>query len=339
MNRKIMCVIIASLLFLGAVGAALALDHPLIVDHRCTDLTQVPEWAAARAKTSLHIAYGHTSHGSQLTTGMSGLVDFVNGGGLGLSLPEDFFAWNNGGSGGALDLRDGVMAGDCGYYPQWVNNTRNYLGDPDPDTGRGTSHPVVNVIIWSWCGQVSSRTEQQMIDTYLAPMSQLELDYPGVVFVYMTGHLDGSGPQGNLHLRNQQIREYCRQHNKVLYDFADIESYDPEGLVNYMELYCDDHCYYNADGDGSRESNWALSWQASHVEGVNWYNCDAAHSQPLNANRKAYAAWWLWSRLAGWAGPVDSDRDGDVDGKDVQRAAAFEDLMDILPELAAVFGS
>jgi hypothetical protein len=36
------------------------------------------------------------------------------------------------------------------------------------------------------------------------------------------------------------------------------------------------------------------------VEGVDWYNCDSAHSQPLNANRKAYAAWWLWCRLAGW---------------------------------------
>jgi hypothetical protein len=25
-----------------------------------------------------------------------------------------------------------------------------------------------------------------------------------------------------------------------------------------------------------------------------------SHSQPLNANQKAYAAWWLWARLAGW---------------------------------------
>jgi hypothetical protein len=34
--------------------------------------------------------------------------------------------------------------------------------------------------------------------------------------------------------------------------------------------------------------------------GVDWYDCSSAHSEPLNANMKAYAAWWLWARLAGW---------------------------------------
>ena len=33
---------------------------------------------------------------------------------------------------------------------------------------------------------------------------------------------------------------------------------------------------------------------------MDWYNCYSAHSQPLNANRKAFAAWWLWATLAGW---------------------------------------
>ncbi len=38
----------------------------------------------------------------------------------------------------------------------------------------------------------------------------------------------------------------------------------------------------------------------THVEGVDWYNCSAAHTEPLNGNRKAYAAWWLWAVLGGW---------------------------------------
>ena len=54
-------------------------------------------------------------------------------------------------------------------------------------------------------------------------MNQLEIDYPNVKFVYMTGHLDGSGANGNLNLRNEQIRAYARANNKILYDFADIE--------------------------------------------------------------------------------------------------------------------
>lgn len=280
---------------------------PIIIGHNCTDITQIPESAINQAKTDLHIAYGHTSHGSQLTSGMTGLVDFANGGGLGLLFPTDIFQWNNGGSGGALDFHDYAMGGDVGYYPQWVDNTRSYLGGPDPGTGMGTNNNDVNVIIWSWCGQASSRTEQAMIDTYLAPMTQLELDYPNITFVYMTGHLDGTGLTGKLHLRNEQIRNYCRDNNKVLYDFADIESYDPEGLVNYMELIANDNCDYDSDGNGSRDSNWATDWQNSHTENIEWYSCSSAHSQSLNANRKAYAAWWLWARLAGWSVDVTAD--------------------------------
>ncbi len=152
-----------------------------IIDHNCTDITQIPQTAIEQAKADLHIAYGHTSHGSQLTDGMTGLIDFANGGGLGLSLPTDIFAWNNGGSGGALDLHDYAMGGDCGYYPQWYNNTVNYLA----------SNSDVNVIIWSWCGQVDEKYAAGLLfSDYLEPMTILEILYPAVNFIYMTGHVD-----------------------------------------------------------------------------------------------------------------------------------------------------
>ncbi len=276
------------------IGLSAATMGQIIVDHSCTDISQIPQAAIEQAKATLHIGYGHTSHGSQITDGMRGLINFANNGGKGLSLPENSFAFNNGGSNGALDFQEGDGYGngwldhDCGYYPNWVNETREYLDDP--------SHSDVNVIMWSWCGQASSRSEQQMIDTYLAPMTQLEADYPHVTFVYMTGHADGSGEGGNLHQRNRQIREYCEQHGKVLFDFYDIECYDPDGNY-YGDLDVDDACNYNG-------GNWAVEWQNSHQQGVDWYHCGSAHSQPLNANQKAYAAWWLWARLAGWTGPV-----------------------------------
>jgi len=263
--------------------AASRAQEPIIVDHTCTHLPTVPDDWVDIAKDTLHIAYGHTSHGSQVTEGMNGLVTFTGGCGG----PQ--FEWNNGGSGGALDLHDYAMAGDCGYYPQWVNETRAYLDDP--------SHADVNVIIWSWCGQHSGYSQQDMIDRYLAPMTQLELDYPNVMFVYMTGHLN-YWSMANTNARNQQIRDYCIANNKILYDFAHIESYDPDGTYY---PYANDDCGY-WDEYGNYQGNWAENWQSTHVEGVDWYNCSCAHSRPLNGNQKAYAAWWLWARLAGWPG-------------------------------------
>ena len=279
-------------LFLYLFNVALP-THALVIDHRHRDITQIPEAAVRQAKESLHIAYGHTSHGSQLVDGMRGLVDFMNGRGY----PHNLYDFGPGSTDGRLDFYDTPFSGadDLGSpdFTAWEAATRSYLD----------GHPGINTVIWSWCGQVSGASQAD-INTYLNLMSGLERDYPGVWFVYMTGHLDGSGEEGQLNRRNQQIRDYCEANDKILFDFADIESYDPDGQVNYMALYANDNCDYDSDSDGSLDQNWAINWQNSHTEGSDWYQCGAAHSQPLNANQKAWAAWWLWARLGGWAGPV-----------------------------------
>jgi hypothetical protein len=253
----------------------------VILNHTKTTLSLLSSQDIENAKSKLHIAYGHTSHGSQIITGMEGLVTFKG----------ELYSFSDGGSGGSLDLRDKPFSGasDLGNPDRtaWATATRNYL----------ENNPDINVIIWSWCGQVSTATEED-IDTYLNLMTQLEADYPEVKFVYMTGHLDGTGEEGNLHLRNEQIRAYCRENKKLLYDFADIESYEPGGAENYMVLNANDGCYYDSDGDGSQDANWAIDWQNSHTVDEDWYDCSSAHSQPLNANLKAYAAWHLWVFIA-----------------------------------------
>jgi len=269
------------------------LSQPLIVNHNNTHISDIPQTAIETAKSALHIAYGHTSHGSQLTEGMDGLVGFMNANGY----PTNLYAWSNGGSNGSLDLHDYAMSGDVGYYPEWVNNTRAYLGLPNAINGRGTGDNAdVNVIIWSWCGQVEEKfVSGTLFSEYLNPMTELESDYFGIQFVYMTGHLD-HWDDANNKAANQVIRDFCQANNKVLYDFADIESYDPDGT--YFQYASDDCSYYNSSG--TLLGNWATEWQDAHTEGVDWYQCGAAHTFPLNSNQKAYAAWWLWASLAGW---------------------------------------
>ena len=96
-------------------------------------------------------------------------------------------------------------------------------------------------------------------------MSGLEAEFPAVRFVYMTGHLDGTGLQGNLHQRNEQIRAYCRSRRK-----------GPVRLRRHRELRPGRHstsatgsrttrATTTANGDGKRDRNWATEWQQSHA--------------------------------------------------------------------------
>jgi len=226
------------------------------------------------------VAYGHTSHGSQIVAGMGALKQ---------SNPS---LYNYGsGSVGKLSFLDYTPKGDLGNPDRvtWAQRTRELLNASGCDR---------NVIMWSWCGQVSGASEKN-IQTYLDLMSGLEKEFPAVKFVYMTGHLDGTGKDGNLNRRNEQIREFCNKNGKILFDFADIESYDPDGKVNYMELNATDSCNYKENGV---TKNWVDEWLKKNPEYGIALPAGAAHSKPLNGALKGRAFWWMMTRLAGWDG-------------------------------------
>ena len=295
MVTRITTLLVALFLCLMSTSVSMAFERPLIIDHNHTNINAIPQAAIEQAKANLHIVYGHTSHGSQITDGMTGLVEFANNGGRGLNLPQNIFQWNNGGTGGALDLHDGGLYRDVGYYPDWYNSVTAYLDNP--------ANADVNVVMYSWCGQVTDKYRYNTLHSeYLNPMSELETMYPHVTFVYMTGHVDIWADADNK-AANQVIRDYCIQNDKVLYDFEDIEHYNPDGT--YFE-YVHDTCniYTGPVPGGTIIGNWATEWQNSHTEGVDWYNCGSAHSEPLNANLKAYAAWHLFAKLGGWEAPI-----------------------------------
>lgn len=255
-----------------------------VVNHNSIKLNQIPLKWIEKAKKNLHIAYGHTSHGSQIISGLLGLTEFK----------KAPYIYRKGLPEGSLDLRDNPFGAilDLGSpnNKAWAQETRKYL----------EKNKNINVVMWSWCGQLS-KASTGYVKTYLDLMQALEKQYPKVTFVYMTGHLDGTGEKKTLAKNNKQIREFCINNSKVLYDFADIESYNPDGVF-FGDKYANDACAYDSNGDRKPDKNWAKDWQNTHKLGEDWYQWTAAHSQPVNANMKAYAAWWLMARIAGWDG-------------------------------------
>lgn len=148
------------------------------------------ESEVAAAKGKLAVAYWHTSHGSQLVTGMDGMDAFFGDTGL-----YEYSAAPTSGELKLVERSPDVGAFDS--FSTFAQTVRDYLA----------ANPSTNVVMASWCGQVSGSSEAG-IATYLSTLDGLESEYPDVAFVYMTGHADGTGLAGNLHLRNQQIRAY-----------------------------------------------------------------------------------------------------------------------------------
>ncbi|MBN2518303.1 MAG: hypothetical protein JXB14_05640 [Candidatus Altiarchaeota archaeon] len=278
-------IITALLIVICPVGAAIIADHNAV-----KDFDDIPEYWIEKAKADFKISYGHTSHGSQVITGISLLRSDTSYAGL--------FNWADDYStalpAGAISLWDMRMSGasDLGNPDRiaWATATRNHLN------GVGGSR---NIIMWSWCGQADTTAEN--IQVYLDLMSALERDYPDVIFIYMTGHLTGTGQNGQLNQRNEQIRQHVIATDGVLFDFADIESYDPDGS-EFMTKCATDNCDYSssptATCSSAKDRNWAIEWCTANPGECK--SCGCAHSQCLNCQQKGRAFWWMMARLAGW---------------------------------------
>ncbi len=280
--RKLLLFALAIIMLLSAVGQLRSQPkkmRPIIANHKSVNLKKIPVFFVNKAKQNLRILYGRTSHGTQITSGM----------GILKKIPGSIFTYNSGK--GSLNYKE--RGGDLGNpnRTEWAKRTRTQLESHNNDR---------NMIMWSWCGQASSADEDD-INTYLTLMDKLEKDFPDILFVYMTGHLDGSGVKGNLNLRNEQIRNFCKKNKKILFDFADIESYDPDGNY-FLDKGANDGCYYY--DDQHKRKNWADEWCKKH-QGM-CTKCDCAHSKCLNCQMKGVAFWWMLARIAGWDGGISA---------------------------------
>jgi len=315
LGRAIICLMFFStyLFFVApAHGAGIIADHTVSKE---SVLRSIPDTAIQAAKDNLHIAYFHSSHGSRVISGMTGLKSFRAGD----DQLFDFTTQGTPGSGrldiddhhaGGNDLsaKDGVEANG---YTQWFNETVAFLDAPE--------NSDINVVMWSWCNPAGHDHEK-----YIEDMEALISRYgeggtkigtgpahtkeTPVVFVFMTGHPNGDGEnpdETSAYHCHAIVKQHCENNNRYCLDYWDIETHGME-----------DTYYPHANDDGidqgvSPSYEFYKAWQAGNPG--DYFDNSCAHcssDQELTCNRKAYAAWWLWAKIAGWE-DTSEDETGD----------------------------
>jgi len=249
------------------LGISVLQSQIMIIDHTCTDISQIPTTVIDDVQSDIKWHYAHTSHGEQLTYGLQ----FLEGDDPSLAFEVgDSYLPNVANS---LCIFDGQET-DTYITPDLYWETSYGLGLTQNVLNNNST---INVSQWCFCTQCNYYNSTQIQD-YLDAMAGLEAANPGVTFVYMTGNAQTDGAEGyNRFLRNEQIRDYCIANNKVLFDFADLDCWH-NGVMNSYEYNSTTVPLQHPDFDGD------------------YYG----HTTASSCEQKGRAVWWMMARLTDW---------------------------------------
>ncbi len=245
----------------------------IIIDHNCIAVDQIPPSYIADIKNNIRFQWCGQSHSNQVPCGLNVLESLhpeFNSEVAEMVLPT---------AAGAMNVYIGNQGfnspGQCctsitpeGYWIGegigWTNECLAY-------------NPTLNVSGFLWCWQLESNGSSY-VQSYLEQMEIFEAEHPNVTFVYTTANAQAYGAAGlQRHQNNEMIRHYCISHNKVLFDFGDLDS------------------WYNGEQNTTTFEGETYPVQHNAFDGQ-----ECGHLNLLGTEYKARAIWWMMARIRGW---------------------------------------
>lgn len=251
----------------------------IIIDHNCTDISSIPSNIIDSIKQNKKFQWCGQSHSHQIPSGLELLEeDFPV---FDITINTDGDAWLPEPN-GTFCIMDGLsMFGQCGNCCQAYIMPHAYWDGSDAQSNVNKTlidcYPSINISGFLFCGELETASETY-VQNYLSAITNYEQLYPEVTFIYTTGHAQSSGSNGYIRwLRNNQIRQYCLENNKVLFDFGDMD------------------CWYNGEFNSYEYNGETVPLQHPQYDPDIIY-----HTTEESCKNKAKATWYMMAILSGW---------------------------------------
>ena len=268
--RVILSSLLPILVLLLVLGLKPVWAAPIIIDHNSiSEFASLSDVAIDKVQANIRWHYAHTSHGGQLTTGLTRIENSDSK--YNISIGNSYLPDES----GALNVFNG-QEGDTYIAPEeyWktpagIQKTKDVLNH----------NPSINVSAWSWCSQLNSYTTSQ-VQAYLNQIATFEEEFPNVTFVYMTGNAQANGSEGaNRYKNNNLIRDWVKNSdNRVLFDFADLDAW-----------------WFN--GSEWEQATYEYDGQNIPIEHSHFHSNQANHTTYESCEQKGKAVWVMMDKI------------------------------------------